>query len=334
MSTEISAEITLIIFMAVTIDYFAGEPPNRIHPVVLIGSIISYFTNTIKKKSENQIKNNKRTHEKLSGTIMAFGLTASIGLISYVIIFQSLQILGIVGFIIISTIILKITLSIKAMDKHIQAIIKDIEKKEIGQAQINLGKIVSRNTKSLSKSHILSACIECIAESFVDSIVSPLFYYGLFNIPGAIMFRVVNTLDSMIGYKNYYYKDIGWMSAKLDTFMNAIPARISIVFLILATIICREDWKNSIKIFRRDRKNTESFNAGIPMSLMAGALNVQLEKIDNYRLGDMKCEITIQKCLLALKITKMATLIFIICYLVPSIVLLNYLNWWSFFFGL
>ena len=122
--------------------------------------------------------------------------------------------------------------SIKSMDKHIKDILKDIEKNDIEKARINLSKIVSRDTKTLSEVNILSACIECIAESFVDGILSPLFYYGLFNIPGALMFRIVNTLDSMIGYRDNYYKDIGWMSAKMDTIMNIIPARISVVFLV------------------------------------------------------------------------------------------------------
>ena len=125
--------------------------------------------------------------------------------------------------------------SIKSMDIHIKDIIKDIEIKDIEKARMDLSKIVSRDTKNLYEVNILSACIECIAESFVDGILSPLFYYGLLNIPGALIFRMVNTLDSMIGYKDQYNINIGWMSAKMDTIMNFIPSRISIFFLVLSS---------------------------------------------------------------------------------------------------
>jgi adenosylcobinamide-phosphate synthase len=219
------------------------------------------------------------------------------------------------------------------MDKHINDILKDIEKKDIQGARLDLSKIVSRETKALSEEKILSACIECISESYVDGIVSPLFYYGILNIPGAIMFRVVNTLDSMIGYKDNYHKDIGWMSAKMDTIMNLIPSRVSIFFLIISSLILKQDWRNAITICKRDGRKTESLNSGIPMSIIAGALRIQLEKINHYRLGDAYENITIEKCKTSLKITKIATLAFITSSLFPIIILLNSINWWSIFFG-
>ena len=249
------------------------------------------------------------------------------------IILQSFYIIETITFILLSTFILKSTFAIKSMDKHIKDILNDIEKKEIEKARYNLSKIVSRNTKTLSEKNILSACIECIAESFVDGILSPLFYYGILNIPGAVMFRVINTLDSMIGYKDKYYKNIGWMSAKMDTIMNFIPARLSIFFLVLASLIINQDWKRAISIYKRDAKKTESLNAGIPMSIMAGALKIQLEKINHYKLGDTFEHITTEKCKTALKITKIATIIFIIGFLFPIIILLDLLNWWHIFFG-
>ena len=167
----------------------------------------------------------------------------------------------------------------------------------------------------------------------MDGILSPLFYYGILNIPGATIFRVVNTLDSMIGYKDKYHKDIGWMSAKMDTIMNLIPARISIVFLVTSSLILNLDWKNAISTCKRYGRSTESLNAGIPMSVIAGALRIQLEKVNHYRLGDMLEPITIAKCRITLKITKIATFMFIISFLFPITVFLNSINWWSIFFG-
>ncbi len=326
---QILLEIILVICFSISFDYFFGEPPNKIHPVVWIGKIIYFFTGQIKKRYNKRYK----LYEKICGSVLALSLTFIIGILVYLILIQSFHILGTILFILISTFILKSMFSIKSMDIHIKDIIKDIEKKDIEKARYDLSKIVSRDTKTLSEENILSACIECIAESFVDGILSPLFYYGLLNIPGAVMFRIVNTLDSMIGYKDNYYKDIGWMSAKMDTILNLIPARISIIFLVPSSLILKQDWKNAISIYKRDGRKTESLNAGIPMSLIAGALKIRLEKINHYKLGDMHEHVTIDKCIIALKITKIATFIFITSFLFPVTILLNDMNWWLIFFG-
>ncbi len=268
------------------------------------------------------------------GSILALGLTVMVSLVVYYLCMQSFFLLGAIFFVIVSAVLLKTTFSIRAMDNHIKEILAELDKNDLDKARKNLSKIVSRDTRNLSESRIMSACIECVAESFVDGILSPLFYYGLLSIPGSMMYRTINTLDSMIAYKDDYYNKVGWMSAKLDTIINAIPARLSSVFLIVSMMVCRQDWKNAIKIFKRDYQNTESFNAGIPMSIMAGGLNIRLEKIDHYKLGDMQEQLTIQKCKTSLKITKIATLIFMFSFLIPVIMILNYFDWWTILFGI
>ncbi|HXT84764.1 MAG TPA: cobalamin biosynthesis protein [Verrucomicrobiae bacterium] len=320
-------QIILIICLSISFDYVIGEPPNSIHPVVWYGKIINFFTTKIKKNKKSKLS------EKLYGSLLALSLTSTIGILGYLLIIKSVYSIGWIGFSLISVFILKSMFSIKSMDIHIKDIIKDIEIKDIEKARIDLSKIVSRDTKNLYEVNILSACIECIAESFVDGILSPLFYYGLLNIPGALIFRMVNTLDSMIGYKDQYNINIGWMSAKMDTIMNFIPSRISIFFLVLATALLNQDWKNAILICKRDRKKTESPNAGIPMSTIAGALKIQVEKIDHYKLGEKYDEISLEKCQFALKITKVATILFVILYLIPITIILNNIQWWSLFFG-
>jgi adenosylcobinamide-phosphate synthase len=334
MPLEIVIEIISILFIAALIDITIGEPPNRIHPVVLIGRIINFFTKMIKNASRYRKEKEKENFEKVMGSILALGLTVMVSLIVYYISIQSLFLLGTIFFVIVSAAILKTTFSIRAMETHIKEILVELNKNDLDKARKNLSKIVSRDTRNLSEPRILSACIECVAESFVDGILSPLFYYGLLSIPGSMMYRTINTLDSMIAYKDDYYNRVGWMSAKLDTIVNAIPARLSSVFLIASMMVCGQDWKNAIKMFKRDYKNTESFNAGVPMSIMAGGLNIQLEKIDHYKLGDMKEQLTIQKCKTSLEIIKIATLIFMISFLIPVIAILNYFNWWILLFGI
>jgi adenosylcobinamide-phosphate synthase len=336
MPLEIAIEIISILFIATIIDMTVGEPPNKVHPVVLIGRIINFFTKMIKNTSRyNKGKRKeKENFEKLMGSILALGLTLMIGLVVYYITMQLLFLVSTIFFVIVSAAILKTTFSIRAMDNHIKEILEELDKNDLDKARKKLSRIVSRDTQNLSESRILSACIECVAESFVDGILSPLFYFGLFSIPGSMMYRTINTLDSMIAYKDDYYNKIGWMSANLDTIVNAVPARLSLVFLSASMMVCGQDWKNAIKIFKRDYQNTESFNAGLPMSIMAGGLNIQLEKINHYKLGDMKEQLTIQKCKISLKITKIATLIFVVSFLIPVIMILNYFDWWTILFGI
>ena len=330
MTVELIDEIVFTLVIAIVIDATIGEPSNKLHPVVQLGKIISLYTRITKHASRKKGTN----FEKVMGSIVAIGLPTFVGLIIYFISIQSFQLLGSIIFVLLSSIILKVSFSIKAMDAHIIIIIDELKNHNLDQARKNLSKIVSRNTDSLSESKILSACIECVAESFVDGILSPLFYYGFLNTPGAMVYRTINTLDSMIGYKDDYHKHYGLMAAKLDTLMNYIPARICPAFLIPALMICRKDWKNSVRILKRDRNRPESSNAAIPMAIMAGGLNTQLEKTHHYKLGDMDEEPTIQKCLTSLKITKIATVICIAGCITPVMVILNYLSWWNIFFGL
>lgn len=322
--------IIVVLLTAVLIDFVLGEPPNRFHPVVFIGKIISILTIFIKSIS----KDNGGKYERLGGSVLAVGLPVFIGLITYFVTTQLYYTLGIVFFILVSSLILKISFSVRSMDKHIQEVLGMLEKNDITGARNNLSKIVSRDTSSLDKSQILSACIECVAESFVDGILAPLFYYGLLNLPGCMIYRTVNTLDSMIAYKDKYHKDIGWMSAKLDTILNTIPARISPGFLVPALMICNEDWRNAVRIMKRDSRKLESFNAGIPMSLMAGGLCVQLKKVDHYTLGNMDEELSLTKCKTSLTVVKLATILFVFGFVIPIIVLLFFLNWWNLYFGL
>ena len=189
MSFEIVTEIISILFIATLIDITIGEPPNRIHPVVLIGRIINFFTKMIKNASRNRKEKEKEDFEKVMGSILALGLTVMVSVVVYYISMQSLVLLGTIFFVILSAAILKTTFSIKAMDNHIKEILVELDKNDLDKARKNLSKIVSRDTRNLSESRILSGCIECVAESFVDGILSPLFYYGLLSIPGSMMYR-------------------------------------------------------------------------------------------------------------------------------------------------
>jgi adenosylcobinamide-phosphate synthase len=235
---------------------------------------------------------------------------------------------------VLSIFILYSVIAIKGMEKHINAITIALQNNDIENARRNLSMIVSRNTKNLDEQHILSGAIESIADGTVDGILSPLFYFSIFGSTGAFIFRIISTLDSMIGYKEKYYEQIGWMAAKADTYANYIPARTTAVLMIFAAIISKADWKNSIDIFKKERNHTISINSGHPISVLAGALRVRLEKLDHYSIGEPLEKISIEKCKMAIKIMKITILVFCMIIVIPIIFILGSLNWWNFLFGI
>ncbi|HJY15631.1 MAG TPA: cobalamin biosynthesis protein, partial [Nitrososphaeraceae archaeon] len=262
------------------------------------------------------------------------GLVVTFGVIFQVSIFATLHFFGYVVLIVWSILFLKIAIAIKGMEKHIESIVDELQVNNCRNAQRKLAMIVKRDTDRLDEQHILSAMIECIGESIVDGIVSPLFYYTFLGPVGAFAYRIINTLDSMVGYKDDYYKNIGWMSAKLDTYANSVPARITPVLIVLSAKIIGADWKNSLRILERDHNKTLSYNAGYPMATMAGALRIKLEKIGQYSLGDGSEHVSIAKCRAALSIMKLTTIFFCIIVSIPCILALQLVGWWEILFGI
>lgn len=305
------------------IDWLFGDPPNRYHPIAWLGQLIGYFVPRLKGGSE-----------KAKGTIFAISLVITVALSVHFLVFATRYLVGIVELVVVSAMLLKITIAMKGMEKHAEAIMNDLEIGDITDARQNLSMIVRRKTDDLDVHHILSATIECVSESIVDGITGPIFYYSLFGPAGAFGYRVVNTLDSMLGYKDDYFKEIGWMSARLDAVANFIPARITALLMVISAKILGADWKNSFSILQRDHDKTYSLNAGYPMATMAGALRVQLEKVGHYTLGDEYEPVTVEKCKKAILIMKLTTVLFCIIVSVPVILVLYLAGWWRFVLGI
>jgi adenosylcobinamide-phosphate synthase len=138
----------------------------------------------------------------------------------------------------------------------------------------------------------------------------------------------------MAGYPDDYFKDIGWMSARLDTAANYIPARMTAFLMVIAAKILGADWKNSLNILQRDHDKTSSPNAGYPMATMAGALRIRLEKIGHYTLGDNQEPVTLEKCKKAISIMKLTTLLFCTVVSVPIMSVLYLAGWWRLVLGI
>ena len=305
------------------IDYLFGDPPNKYHPIAWLGRLIGWFVPRLKGGSE-----------KTKGAIFTIALVIAAGLVAHFLTYTSMYLAGAVAAAVVSALMLKITIAVRGMERHAKAIMACLEADDLIGARHNLSMIVRRKTDDLDEQHILSATIECISESTVDGITSPIFYFSILGPGGAFAYKTINTLDSMVGYKDNYYKDIGWMSARLDTIANYVPARITALLMVISAKIIGSDWKNSIQILQRDHNKTISPNAGYPIATMAGALRIRLEKIGHYSIGDEYEPATLGKCEIAVSIMKLTTIVFCLIFSMPLMVILYLAGWWDLLFGL
>lgn len=301
----------LIFCLAFLIDLTFGELPDRFHPTLWIGKFIEYF--------KPKLKNKNSKVEKINGIFLCLFSIIVFVIPIYFVIFWVHELFGWLPYIIASAFALQTTFAIKCMKQYTLPVMDAIENGDSEKAKELLPFIVRRNPDELTDRHILSAAVETIAEGTTDGITSPFFYYALFGVSGAVAYRVINTLDSMVGYKDPGHIYIGWFSATMDTIANYIPARLTAILMVLATLISGKNWRKSWKILRRDRKNTSSPNAGWTISAMAGALNIQLEKLGFYKIGDNNdlSPIHIKK---ALNIMIMETVLFAILIVLPILI--------------
>ena len=136
--------------------------------------------------------------------------------------------------------------------------------------------IVGRDTKALDQKGITKAAVETVAENASDGVIAPLFFLFCFGVQGGLVYKAVNTMDSMVGYCNDTYRYLGTAAAKLDDVLNYIPARLSAVFMLVSAFFLRMDYKNGIRIYRRDRYHHKSPNSAQTEAVCAGVLNVEL----------------------------------------------------------
>jgi adenosylcobinamide-phosphate synthase len=196
---------------------------------------------------------------------------------------------------------------------------------DYARARELLRNVVRRDPNQLTDQQVLSAAVETIAEGTVDGVTGPLFLYSLLGVPGAVAYRVINTLDSTVGYKDRPYLYIGWFSATLDTIVNYVPSRITGLLTIISSAILKLDQQNCLRILVRNHAGTASVNAGWSMSAVAGALGVMLEKPGFYAVGEPTRMLEPSDISKALKIMKLNVLLFAILVAVPLIALFRML---------
>ena len=266
----------LVLALALVLDLAGREPPSALHPTVWIGRTIS---------AAQKFAPRTRAAGIIAGAILALAVTGLWSAAAYFAAEGLRSALGL-AYILAGAVLLKTTLSVKLLHQ-VAAQVRDLLiRGEIGEVRSRMSSLVSRDPSQLTSEQATAATVESVSENMVDSFIGPWLAFALFGLPGAVAYRAVSTLDSMIGYRGEY-EYLGKASARLDDLLNLVPSRLTGLMLVLASMVMpgQSPW-GAWRIMWRDHGRTESPNAGWPMSSMAGALGVELEKAGHYRLGD------------------------------------------------
>lgn len=260
---------------ALAIDVLFGELPARWHPVVWMGRLI--------RALERRLPRSGPRAELAGGALLALGvpLVCAALALAGTALARPLPVLGWL----LHVLVLTAMFALRALGDAALAVRRALEAHDLGAARDALRSLCSRDPTELGAEDLIGASVESVAENASDSVVAPLLYYLCFGLLGAVVYRAVNTLDAMVGYRGRY-EYLGKASARLDDALNLLPARLTAALLLLAGALLRQDVARGLAIWRRDGAATPSPNAGRPMAAMAGLLRVRLVKAGHYRLGD------------------------------------------------
>ncbi len=256
-----------IIFWAYLLDMLMGDPRRLPHPVVLMGKAISYFETVFRKWIKN---------EQVSGACFALMLITGTWTITHVVISGGGYIHPILGKT-IEIILLFFCLSARTLEKAAMDVFDALETHGIIPARKKLAMIVGRQVEYLDEPGVTRAAVETVAENYVDGFLAVLFFALIGGVPGAMAYKMINTLDSMIGYNNDTYRLFGRTAARIDDVANFIPARLSVVFIALSTLMLNpSNALSSLKTAIKQGRFHKSPNSGYPEAAFAGALKVRL----------------------------------------------------------
>ncbi len=279
-----------ILTAAFLLDLVIGDPRGLPHPVRIIGSGISALETFIRKWAKTG------GAERAGGIVLVVLIVFPVFLVTFAL--KQLIMHGIaaggmsmIAGIISAVVLTSTTIAVRDLIDSSKAVIDAVRTGTVEEARRSLSMIVGRDTAQLADKGILKATIETLAENLSDGIVAPLFYFSIGGLPLAMAYKAVNTLDSMVGYKNERYINLGRASARLDDIANFVPARITGILIVLSVGLCRVFVKagtslstagKAFAIMMRDGGNHSSPNSGIPEAAMAGGLGIMLGGPSTY----------------------------------------------------
>jgi len=266
------------ILLAFLIDLIMGDPPNRFHPTAWMGSLIAFLA---------RLRPRGRPVAELlyGGLLMLVGLALTGGIgygLAWLVAKTPIPISWL-----LTAAILKLTFSFRGLERAAREVQVALENDNLSEGRrLLFWHLVSRDTSALTTSQVIGATVESVAENTSDSLVAPLFFFVLGGLPLALAYRFANTADAMLGYHDLEHEWFGKIAARLDDALNFIPARLTGLLIVCGTGLSGNSTGNAWRIMWRDARLTASPNAGVPMSAMAGALSIELEKVGHYKLGD------------------------------------------------
>lgn len=272
----------LQLILAFFLDLLIGDPQWLPHPVRIMGKGISRAERFLRVRATSP------SGERWAGVLLVLSIIVPAFLITFFIIIILWTLPGTAGTIIGMTAVIYLTattLAIRGLITSAKAVIRPVKEGDLENARRNLSMIVGRDTHSLSKEDILKATMETLSENLSDGFIAPLFYLLIGGLPLAMVYKAINTLDSMVGYNNDNYRHFGWAAARLDDIANYLPARITGVLIVAATfpVMLFKDavqaltaTHRSLSTMARDGKKHLSPNSGIPEAAMAGALGIRM----------------------------------------------------------
>lgn len=262
---------TIVAFAAgFILDLIFGDPRWLYHPVCFIGNTIAFLEKKIRKIFPKTEKG-----ELFGGALEVLLICLFSWGIPFLILYGVRQVCLPVAFL-LETFWCYQLLATKSLKTESMKVYEALKTKSLSDARYAVSMIVGRDTQELSEMGVTKAAVETIAENASDGIIAPMFYMALGGVPLMFLYKGINTMDSMLGYKNEKYLYFGRTAAKLDDVVNYIPARISGWLMALSSVFAGLDVKNAVKIYRRDRRNHASPNSAQTEAAMAGALRVQL----------------------------------------------------------
>ena len=300
---------------AFLIDALIGDPRSKFHPVVLIGNLISSLEKILRRELDSP------SQKIVKGGLLVATVVLTSFAVGYGIELLSREIPSLAAQIFIQALTLSFMISPRSLGDAAREIYQLLETENLTEARRKVGWIVGRDTQNLNEAEVARATVETVAENTVDGIISPPFYFAVGGLPLAVAYRAINTLDSMLGYRNEKYLHFGRIAARLDDVANFVPARLTAILFLGAAALLGLDVRNAFAMMKRDATKHPSPNGGWAEATVAGALNIRLGGTNYYfgqphfraYMGDPNEILEAAHILGAVRLMYTATIEFLIC---------------------
>lgn len=261
---------TIALFLGIFIDLLIGDPQGWPHPVMAIGWLIGRLERWLRRL----LPQTKRG-ERLAGFLLVVIVVGISTLLPAVVLWCGYRLHPAVGILIEAWMCGRL-LAAKSLKTESMKVAYALDREGLAAGRLAVSMIVGRDTEQLNEAGVIRAAVETVAENTSDGVIAPLLFMSIFGGAGGFFYKAVNTMDSMVGYKNDIYQYFGTAAAKWDDFVNFIPARVSAVMMTVACVFCGRNMREAWRIFRRDRFCHASPNSAQTEAVMAGALQIQL----------------------------------------------------------